>query len=198
MKIKAVIFDFFGVICSEVAPLWLGRHFSPEKSSEIKAAIVHSADTGEISQDEMFRKIAALVSGYPAQIEAEWHSIAMIDQDVVSLLASLDNEYAIALVTNSPGPFVRKILATNELSHFFDVTIVSSEVGFAKPRAECYEAALHKLSVTPNQAVMIDDNPVNINGAQELGMRGILFQSADSLRAQLANMGVACRISKQN
>ena len=51
MPYKAIVFDFFGVICSEVAPQWLLHHLeTEEKARAIKTEIVGAADRGDRRQ----------------------------------------------------------------------------------------------------------------------------------------------------
>lgn len=69
----------------------------------------------------------------------------------------------------------------------FDGLHVSGHIGCAKPSSEFFTTLLSKFSITPEQAVFIDDKLENANAAQQLGIHGIQFhnpaQLADSLRA---------------
>jgi FMN phosphatase YigB (HAD superfamily) len=106
---KALIFDFFGVVCSEVAPFWLALHLSPSEAANAKSTIVHKADLGEASQEEMFLALSQLTDVPPKQIEREWWSYVRIDMELVTLIDSLRKKYRVALLTNSPSQFVREI-----------------------------------------------------------------------------------------
>jgi len=185
MMYNALVFDFFGVICSEVAPFWLDRHFSAEDAVKVKATVVHAADIGDVSQQGMFLCLSEQ-TGVPAhQIELEWLQLARIDHEVVRLLDIARRQYRIALLTNSPSQFVRRLLRDNDLAKYFEVIVVSSEQHCAKPDPVIYNRALQDLKVDACQALMIDDNPANVEGAKSVGMGGILFRSSDQLRSAI-------------
>jgi putative hydrolase of the HAD superfamily len=57
--------------------------------------------------------------------------------------------------------------------------VISAEVGRAKPDQEIYRLALKQVQVLPDEAVFVDDFPVNIEGCEKAGMRGILFRDPD-------------------
>ena len=84
---KLIIFDFFGVICSEVAPFWFEKHFSEDEAKRIKRDLVGLADRGEISLDDLFLRLGEMVNISPARVSQEWFSYVKIDSVMVWLLA---------------------------------------------------------------------------------------------------------------
>jgi HAD superfamily hydrolase (TIGR01509 family) len=188
MKYKCLVFDFFGVISSEVAPFWLAKHVSASQAAAVKATIIQAADRGTLSQDELFSSLAELAAVPPAQVEREWQSLVHIDARMVDLLRALASQCKRGLITNAPSPFVRAVLDRYALAGLFDAIIVSSEVGLAKPDREIYERLLALLSVKPADALMIDDNADNVAGAIAAGMDGLLFRSYEQLRAALTSL----------
>lgn len=185
MTCKTIIFDFFGVICSEVAPFWLTKYLSPSQAVTVKSTVVKAADRGELSQDDLFSALADITSIHPSRIEEEWLSYAVIDEEVVSLVRELKSKYQIGLLTNSPSPFVRGILERHHLNDLFESIVVSSENGCAKPDRAIYDLMLSRLSAKAAETIMIDDNPENISGAISAGIGGVLFRSSSQLRAAI-------------
>ena len=183
-----IVFDFFGVVCSEIAPFWLVKYVSDDDAKYIKSTVVHLADTGEISQQEMFEKLSEIVHIPVERIESEWWSYVQIDGEVVKIISNLKTKYPVALLTNSPAQFVREILKRNQLTLLFDPIVVSSEEGIAKPDLAIYRQILNRISVPPEHAIMIDDNPVNVNAAINVGMKGLLFSSSTQLKNALADL----------
>ena len=60
-------------------------------------------------------------------------------------------------------------------SHFNNENImISGNVGLAKPNPKIYEYMLEKYRLNPSTCLFIDDEPANIQTAQELGMKTIL------------------------
>lgn len=180
-----MVFDFFGVICSEVAPFWLAKHLPESKAIAVKSEIVAAADRGKVSQDELFLALSKLTHVPTDRIEKEWLEYVHIDNRMVGLVKNLRPRYKLGLLTNSPSPFFQKILSQSDLCDLFEAVVVSSENGFAKPDREIYQIILSKLAVRAADTLLIDDNPVNIEGAASVGMNTLLFRSYEQLSTEL-------------
>lgn len=69
---------------------------------------------------------------------------------------------------------------------YFDGTLISCDVKTLKPEPKMYEALFKKFKLTPSECLFIDDLPINIYGAMEAGMEGIVFNDeTEELRAEL-------------
>lgn len=78
----------------------------------------------------------------------------------------------VALVSNCPDN-TRALLAHLNLDQLAHHTILSCEIGFAKPSPEIYEAALAALEVAPTETVMVDDLEEYCGGADTAGVKAI-------------------------
>ena len=185
MKYKAVIFDFFGVICSEIAPFWLAKYVAPDEAARIKGGLVHAADKGEISQDSLFEALGLIAHRPASEVLREWNEHVIVDQDMVDLVSVLRGSTRVALLTNSPAPFVRGILDRHALTPLFETVLISSEARRAKPDPEIYTMILHRLALEPTDTLLVDDNPANVAGAKGVGMDALLFESAVQCRDAL-------------
>lgn len=189
---KAVIFDFFGVICDEIAPFVLPRYMTVEESVRYKATIVDDADRGKISQAEMFEALGKIAHAPAAELESEFWKYVRLRPETVDLITDLKAAgYQMGLLTNAIVPFLRQITAKFALEPLFDTILVSAEEGLAKPDAAYFRRLLEKMQVDAKDAVFLDDNPVNIRGAESVGLNTILFTDAAAARADLKKMGIA-------
>ena len=179
MPYKTVVFDFFGVISSEIAPFWLSERFPADAARRIKSGLIADADRGLITQVEMFEKLAALSGSSPARVEAEWLAYAKLNGDLIAYISAIKPVVKVGLLTNATSQLVRHLLNVNRLEPLFDAIVVSSEVRSAKPDREIYEIALRKLSSAPSESVMVDDNPDNIEGSE---CRDLCSRRTKSLR----------------
>ena len=83
----------------------------------------------------------------------------------------------IAVVSNAPMNFHKRVLDRANLSGFVDEIIVSCDVGYRKPHPKIYEIALNKLNVNPTDAVFVGDVlEIDILGARKMGMKTILMR----------------------
>ncbi|WP_436735789.1 HAD family hydrolase [Streptomyces sp. BBFR102] len=83
--------------------------------------------------------------------------------------------HQLALVSNFDG-WLRDILAAHQLTERFDEVVISSEVGFEKPRPEIFALTCQRLGRSPAECVFIGDSlVVDIDGARGVGMHPLLI-----------------------
>ena len=102
------------------------------------------------------------------------------------LLADLEGEHRLALVTNGIGRVQRGRLARLGLDDTFEAVVISGEVGTSKPGVEIFRLAFDQLGLDLDDegvradSVMIGDNPgSDIAGGRAAGIDTILFDPAD-------------------
>lgn len=185
--IKAVIFDFFDVIRTDAYKSWLNLHGYKREGKFLE--VNEKMDRGDILADEFLRTLGELSGQAPEEIFAEMEEGATVDQDVLALIESLRAHYKIGLLSNSPSAFLRGLLAEHDLEKYFDIIVISSEVGLIKPHPEMFQYILGIMEVQPDEAIFIDDNQSYVDGARAVGIKGVLYTNADSLRRDLAALG---------
>src|SRR5689334_3821698 len=80
-----------------------------------------------------------------------------------------------AFLSNGVPEAMARIRAERHLQRWFDVVLVSCEVGVAKPHRMIFQMCLSQLGVAPNQALSVDDRIENIEGAACLGIQTFPF-----------------------
>ena len=63
--------------------------------------------------------------------------------------------------------------------------VISGIEKVMKPDHRIFELALKRFGIKAEESVFIDDNPNNVRAANEMGIRGILFQSKEQLISEL-------------
>jgi len=76
------------------------------------------------------------------------------------------------------------------LRNYFAVALSSCYLGLRNPDPPIYKRALDILGRPAERVLFIDDRAENVAGAVSVGMRGIQFLGADSLRRQLVSLGI--------
>lgn len=69
-----------------------------------------------------------------------------------------------------------------------DHYVVSGDIRVVKPQPAIFHSLLNRYNLKADQCLFIDDNPANVDSANQLGLHGILFVGADSLRETLSNI----------
>lgn len=183
---NVIFFDCFGVICDEIAPVWLRRHFSAEEAPIVKEEICSRADAGELLEEDFYREVSARTGVAPEVVAREMWEIIQINTELRDFILRLREKYPVYLLSNAMSSFLRRILEENDLYPLFDRVFISSEMRLAKPSPDFFRAALTELELSPEDVVMIDDNEKNLIGAREAGIDGILFRGNESLYRELA------------
>lgn len=181
-----VIFDFFGVICSEIAPVWFHAHAPTLNEPAFHREFIRPVDAGERAPELLFAQLAELSGQSSEQVQHQWHELIRIDDAVVQIIAELRARgSATAICSNAWVSFIRPILHTHTIEPLFDVIIISSEIGVTKPDPAIFTATLRALNTTADTCVHIDDAQANVTAAESLGMHGILFTTPIALRNTL-------------
>jgi epoxide hydrolase-like predicted phosphatase len=187
--IKAIIFDFFGVL--------VGKGFeytyrtaggNPASDHLFIEDMLGQSNLGMITQDEFNQAMSnnlgiRLDQWLKAVKEAE-----KADNELLNYIVSLRKNYKTALLTNSNRGVVREKVGEARLEECFDIVIVSADVGLVKPDPAIYDLTAEKLGVQDKECVFIDDRKPFVEAAKGIGMTSILYQDSESLIDQLNNI----------
>lgn len=190
MKSRAIVFDFFGVFCKEVARYWYAKQTIDEPYESLRARIIAPYDRGTLSAEEAYAQLGAVAGVSGEEVHREWLAHAVVDQDIIALVQSLTPRYTTALCTNASAAFLKEILPMHELRSLFSTVIISSEEGVCKPEPELYQITLTRLGCNAEESIFIDDRPENVAAARALGMQGIVYKDLQALKEELARLGV--------
>lgn len=75
-----------------------------------------------------------------------------------------------------------------EILQQIDNYVVSGDVKMVKPNPAIFELLLNRFGLKAEDCVFVDDNAHNVDSARQLGMHGIVFEGAQSLRESLATI----------
>ncbi|KXK11019.1 MAG: putative hydrolase [Chloroflexi bacterium OLB14] len=197
MKIKAIFFDFGGVIqrTEYQAPRQkLAEKFGMEYDDIDKFIFnnptAHQASVGEIKIDEHWQVIAKklkLGKDELAKFQSEFFGGDVIDYELVQFIRSLRPAYKTGLISNAWSD-MRQYLISKKLDDAFDSLTISAEVKIAKPDAKIYYIALDSLGVKASESIFVDDVPANIEACEKLGMHGVLFRDVNDVMGELRKM----------
>jgi putative hydrolase of the HAD superfamily len=98
----------------------------------------------------------------------------IVYSDVEPVLKDFREKYKLALVTNGAPDLQREKLQGSKLGMFFQVVIISGEVGIGKPDPRIFNLVCERLNVSCETAVSIGDSlGRDVSGAQRAGIKGI-------------------------
>lgn len=94
--------------------------------------------------------------------------------DVLEVIPKLSEEYKLCIVSDA-WPSLREVYKKYKLDKYFVGMVISSEIGISKPNEDIYKEVLIKLGLKEDEAIFIDDNPKNCDGANMIGIESIVL-----------------------
>lgn len=189
--IRGVVFDCFGVLARGYLD-YLREVVPPENVQELND-ISHASDRGMIPRGEYMQRVGEFIGKAPEEVEEMARRQILRSDEMTALVRSLRPNYKVAMLSNIGPGVMDELFSAEERAELFDVVVLSSEVGVTKPSREAFELTARRLGLLPEECVMVDDLPRNIEGAEHAGMRGLLCESpaqcAAGLKALLEKHG---------
>ena len=144
--------------------------------------------TKEYLQVERFRKVLA-DAGYPQEqvmaksqeLDPKYLSILgtksqLVDGAREMLQYIKDKGYKIGLISNGFYEVQFRKMKSSQIDCFFDVVVLSDDIGVNKPDRRIFDYALRKAGATAEESIIIGDNPdADIKGAVDAGWKAIYF-----------------------
>ena len=154
-------------------------------------------DSGAVSGSDYWQRVIGADSLTPARHEtidalktADSRSWTDYREDVWSLAADFRARGGrTALLSNGVPEVMQRVAAERRLDDYFDVVVVSYEVGWTKPDPRIYRHCLDRLGVSAESALFVDDRLENIEGAAREGIQTLHFTgdaSIEALRSRLS------------
>lgn len=194
--IKAIIFDFGGPIVEWEAGADVVFH-KHEAHHNIQRDTLHKlfneyfvgGHVGDFhSVTDFYEKTKPSISMTIEELNEvfdETSAAMRVRPEMIAYIGELKKKYKIALLSNFTSGIEKFLEEIFKINHLFDVVVSSYNVKMKKPDPRIYEHALKELGVQPREAIFIDDLEENIEGAKAVGIRSIIFRSADQCMADL-------------
>jgi putative hydrolase of the HAD superfamily len=163
---------------------WMGRRAAPDNP-------VFRLETGELTAAEFESLLAAeLVTLDGLEVASKgllrrMFGSARPDPKMVDLVRELRADgLRTVLLSNSWGEGYPEDL----LLELFDTIVISGRIGMRKPDPQIFRHTLDQIGLPAHRCVFFDDAPVNVEGAQAVGMHAHLHTDADTTRAVIAQL----------
>ncbi|MBB5203324.1 putative hydrolase of the HAD superfamily [Inhella inkyongensis] len=202
------VFDFGGVVfrwrpAQLVAQVWPHRARNAAECAQTVATLLqgYEGDWGRFDQgllDEA--ELIAAVCERTGWSQSDMHELLAAVRDelqpqaevvaLVQQLGQLRPGERPCFLSNMPTPLVTHLRAHHPLAEWFEAGVFSSEERMCKPDLRLFERAAQRFGRPPQQLLLIDDHPINVEAARRAGWQAELFTSAQALREALKARGV--------
>jgi putative hydrolase of the HAD superfamily len=94
----------------------------------------------------------------------------------------MKSDYKIGLLSNVGSDVMDGLFSPLEQAELFDAVVLSSDIGMTKPNPDIFALTALKLGVLPEECIMIDDLLVNVEGARQAGMKGVVYSTVEQAK----------------
>lgn len=194
--IKALFFDLGGVLLRtqnrsirEKLGQEFGMTYDQIDSFVFESQSSKLASIGRISEDEHWMDVTrrlGLDASHMPRLRDTFFAGDVLDMELVNFLRQSRGTYKTGLISNAWSG-LRPWILREKFDDAFDHMVISAEAGFAKPDPRIYQLAMEMLGVLPEESIFVDDVQKNIDAANNLGMKGILFKDSHTTWDQIHN-----------
>lgn len=184
--IKAVIFDFFGVLVGDGFELtYRQAGGNPAKDKEFIQDLLDQTNRGLITTEEFRKRICKQLGITVDDYQIAVKSSEKINYELLDYIKSLRPKYKTAILSNVNKGGLERRIDRQTLDEYFDVIVVSGDVGYIKPEPEIYQLTADKLGVSLKECVFIDDREGYVKAAEAAGMQAIQYDNFDQMKTDL-------------
>lgn len=198
VMIKALIFDYGNVLSRTL-------NLQPRTDWETRLGlqpgqlqrVVHNetswveAQCGRLSVDAYWSDIGRqLKLETPAltQLRADFYRSDLRNDELVDYIAKQHESGIKTAILSNFSLELKDFLDQQALFPHFDQVAISADMGVMKPAVQAYQVVLDMLDLPAANCVFIDDLPPNIDGAQAIGLQGVVFRDNPSCIAELTRL----------
>lgn len=200
MRVETIIFDLGNVLVNWNPANLYRKTFTNQKDldfflNNICTMEWHTLQDGGRSPQEGTRELLRKYPEYEEPIRAfytRWKEMfnGPIEGSVQILNELKEKGYPVYALSNWNKELYNQTVEDFPFLDWFDGKIISSEEGMKKPDDNIYHLLFERYRINPQAAIFIDDNKANIETAERLGLRGILFTSPEALRHELKTLQI--------
>jgi putative hydrolase of the HAD superfamily len=194
-KFSAIVFDLGNVLIPfdyniairklNLVEQGLGDRFIEYYRSNY--SIHHDFERGNISDDKFVNQMLKVIDN---KIDGEtfkfyYSDIFTVNEDVVSLLPQLKENYKLFLLSNTDSLHQKYGWQKYEFLKYFDKLILSHEVGAVKPEEKIYRAVEAVSGFKSSEHFYVDDIKEYVEAAKNIGWTAVQFTGYEKLLEDL-------------
>jgi epoxide hydrolase-like predicted phosphatase len=190
-----VIFDIGDVLERNPRTGWEKRwaerlHIEVDEFEQFLDPIWSAGSIGAVTLAEIEGQTAEAFGLDPMTVAAlmddAWAEyVGSLNFELADYFARLRLRYKTGILSNSFVGAREREQEAYGFEDMCDVIVYSHEVGYLKPDHRMYDLICERLAVDPEEAVLLDDVQVNVDGAREVGMGAITFATNAQAIAEL-------------
>jgi putative hydrolase of the HAD superfamily len=196
--VEAVIFDLGGVLADfgGVGPM---RELAGINSDDevwrrwLTCRWVRRFERGECSPEEFATGVVsdwALPVGPEAFLEGFRAWLAAPFPGAEALVRTVGRRLSVGCLSNTNRLHWDECASRWAIAELFDYRFLSFEMGLVKPDRDVFDHVVRSVGSSPQGLLFLDDNILNVEAAQAIGLIGIQVRGVDEARRALADVGL--------
>ena len=183
--IKAIIFDCFGVLVTSSYEPFKAQYLQNDPDLLKKFMQVEDQSSrGQISLEQAEIEFAE-IAGISFQDTSTFLQDNPRNELLLRYIAQeLKGKYKISMLSNVADNRIHELFTANDIE-LFDDMVLSYQVGLAKPDIRIYKMTVERLGLLPEECVFIDDIPYYCNGAEEIGIKTVLYENFRQMKIEV-------------
>ncbi|MCQ2523720.1 MAG: HAD family phosphatase [Lachnospiraceae bacterium] len=196
--IKNIIFDFGNVLVEyNIKEFMVKKGMSPDMIKRLlKASIMgpfwDEFDRGVLTEDEAFEGFLSI----DPEIGEELHTVF---DNIHGMLTKRDfatdwikdlkqTGYNVYYLSNYSKKAFEECADSVDFIEYMDGGIMSHQVLMIKPDPNIYKLLLNRYNLKPEECLFVDDTPQNVEVAQTLGMKGIVYTNKEDVDSYISEI----------
>jgi len=194
-RARAVVFDVGGVLLrtDDHGPRRrlaesMGLTEAQLHDAVFESPFARSATLGTVREEALWADVARRFNRDASQMaafQAGFWGGDVFDVDFMAWIGALRPRVSTGLLSNAWSGARDAFINRFACYRYVDSVVISAEEGVAKPDSEIYRICLRRMGVAAEETIFVDDFARNIEAANRLGMRGILFTSREQAMAEI-------------
>lgn len=188
--IKNIVFDIGNVLVDfDVKGFLYRKGFEPDIIKRIiKASLLspywEQFERGDLSEDEVMKAFINLDPEIEEQLYKAFdnvHGMLIIRDFAVDLVKKLKKDgFNVYYLSNYSSKAYADCSDSLAFMKYMDGGCVSFQERMTKPDINFYKRFLEKYNLVAEECIFVDDTPLNVEVAEKLGFKGILYESYEN------------------
>jgi putative hydrolase of the HAD superfamily len=190
-----IIFDLGGVVLEwNPASILEGYYADPHSRAAMNAALFQhpdwlQMDRGTLTEIEALANLERRTGRPNAELAGLFGAIRLSlkpKADTVALIERLaQRQIPLYCLSNMPAGTFEYLRDKHSFWTAFRGIVISGEIKMMKPEREIFEYLLRRFELSASETIFVDDLLPNIEAAQAVGLRTVLFRDARQCGAEL-------------
>ena len=185
--IKAIIFDCFGVLTTEGFKVFRDKYILDADKREAANKVMDELNAGKYPYDD-FVKILSELASVPEKTTKSYLDENKPNEPLFDFIRNdLKPKYKIGMLSNAGDDWIEELFEPQDIKLFDDI-VLSYKFGMIKPDSAIYDLAAKRLGVTKEEVVFIDDTTDHCRGAENCGMKAVIYKDFPQMKRRLTEI----------